>query len=88
MTRRALSAATSSSTSRNCSLPKNISLPTKKVGEPKAPRSTADWVFSISFVLTSASWERANSFFGVETGGGERAGATAGSSIFFGSAHM
>ena len=33
---------TISSTSRNCSLPKNISLPTKKVGEPNAPRSTAD----------------------------------------------
>src|SRR5207253_1190823 len=30
---------TISSTSRNCSLPKNISLPTKKVGEPNAPRS-------------------------------------------------
>jgi len=36
-------------------LPKNISLPTKKVGEPNAPRSTAAWVFSISFAFTSGN---------------------------------
>src|SRR5437764_11267264 len=36
--------ATISSTSRSCSLPKNISLPTKNVREPNPPPSTADWV--------------------------------------------
>ena len=58
---------TSSSTSRNCSLPKNISLPTKKVGEPKAPRSTAACVFKISFALTSLLRTR-KQFGGVEAG--------------------
>src|SRR6202790_5754707 len=41
-----------SSTSRSWSLPKNISLPTKNVGEPKLPRATASAVLSISFFLT------------------------------------
>src|SRR5882672_11186170 len=80
--------ATSSSTSRNCSLPKNISLPTKKVGEPKAPRSTAACVFSISFALTSGSCARANSFAASRPEAVNALIATSGSSIFFGSTHM
>src|SRR3954469_13212335 len=79
---------TSSSTSRSCSLPKNISLPTKKVGEPNAPRSTADWVFSISFALTSGSCARANSFAASRPEADKAFAATSGSSIFFGSTHM
>ena len=63
-----------SSTSRNCSLPKNISLPTKKVGEPNAPRSTADCVFSISFAFTSGSCARASSFARIEAGRAQRLG--------------
>src|SRR5439155_13500911 len=51
-----------SSTSRSCSLPKKISSPTKKVGEPNAPRSTAFWVVSSSRALTSGSCARASSF--------------------------
>src|ERR1700730_15593825 len=47
-----------SSTSRSWSLPKNISLPTKNVGEPKLPRATASAVLSISFFLTSSCWAR------------------------------
>src|SRR5712691_11570513 len=79
---------TSSSTSRSCSLPKNISLPTKKVGEPKAPRSTAACVFSISFALTSGFWARANSLAASRPEAANALIATSGSSIFFGSAHM
>src|SRR5208283_3759453 len=45
-----------SSTSRSRSLPKKISSPTKKVGEPKVPRSTERSVLSSSRALTSASW--------------------------------
>ena len=71
-----------SSTSRNCSLPKNISLPTKKVGEPNAPRSTAACVFSISLALTSGSCARANNFAGVETGRGQ------GLDRYFGVVHL
>src|SRR5258705_12154890 len=79
---------TSSSTSRNCSLPKNISLPTKKVGEPNAPRSTASWVFVISFAFTSGAWARANSFAASRPDAAKAFMATSGSSIFFGSPHM
>src|SRR5438046_1131143 len=80
--------ATISSTSRSCSLPKNISLPTKNVGEPNAPRSTADWVFSISLVFTSASCERASSLAASRPDEASALAATSGSSIFFGSTHM
>ena len=79
---------TISSTSRNCSLPKNISLPTKKVGEPKAPRSTAELVFSISLALTSASCARANSLAASRPDDVNAYIATSGSSIFLGSTHM
>src|SRR5258708_37794095 len=79
---------TSSSTSRSCSLPKNISLPTKKVGEPNAPRSTAACVFSISLALTSPSCARANSFAASSPDAAKAFSATSGSSIFFGSPHM
>src|SRR5258705_219900 len=79
---------TSSSTSRNCSFPKNISLPTKKVGEPNAPRSTAACVFSISFALTSGSCARANSLAASRPEPASALSATSGSSIFFGSTHM
>ena len=63
---------TISSTSRNCSLPKNISLPTKKVGEPNAPRSTADWRVLDQLRLDLGSCARANSFARVEAGCGQR----------------
>src|SRR6266403_288223 len=79
---------TSSSTSRNCSVPKNISLPTKKVGEPNAPRSTAACVFSISFALTSGSCARANSLAASRPEPASALSAPSGSSIFFGSTHM
>src|SRR5215469_7353982 len=44
-----------SSTSRSRSLPKKISSPTKKVGEPKVPRATDRSVLSSSRALTSES---------------------------------
>src|SRR3984893_3435237 len=47
-----------SSTSRSWSLPKNISLPTKNVGEPKLPRGTASAGVSVSFFLSSSCWAR------------------------------
>ena len=40
-------------------MPKNISVPTKKVGEPNAPRLTASVVKSISLFLTSSCCARA-----------------------------
>ena len=40
-------------------MPKKISSPTKKVGEPNEPRATALLVFSISFFLTSSCCARA-----------------------------
>ena len=77
-----------SSTSRSWSLPKNISFPTKKVGEPNAPRLTASVVRSINPFLTSSCCARAinrsismpeemNAFRKVSR-----------SSIFFGSSHI
>jgi hypothetical protein len=69
-------------------LPKNISLPTKNVGEPNAPRSTASCVFSISLAFTSASCERASSFAASRPDEASALAATSGSSIFFGSTHM
>ena len=60
--------AISSSTSRNRSLPKKISLPTKKVGPPNAPRATDSWVFFNSRSLTSGSAAPASREFGVEAG--------------------
>src|ERR1700728_1052043 len=69
-------------------LAKNISWPTKKVGEPNAPRSTADCVFSISFALTSGSCARANSLAASRPDAVRAFTATSGSSIFLGSAHM
>jgi hypothetical protein len=51
-----------SSTSRSRSLPKKISLPTKKVGEPKAPRATERSVLPSSRALIgqkrSVHWMR------------------------------
>src|SRR4051812_17205915 len=79
---------TISSTSRNCSLPKNISLPTKKVGEPNAPRATASSVFLISLPFTSGSPARVNSFCASRPEDASALAAISGSSIFFGSRHM
>ena len=56
--------------------------------EPKAPRSTAAWVFSISLAFTSASWARARSFAPSRPEEVSAVAATSGSSIFFGSRHM
>ena len=50
-----------SSTSRNRSFPKNISSPTKIVGEPKAPRLTAASVFCFSLCFTSGCTDRERS---------------------------
>ena len=68
----AFSAAISSSTSRRRSLPKNISSPTKKVGLPKAPRSTAASVLFISRCLTSWRLGGGDQRVGIEPGFGER----------------
>src|SRR5262249_40281247 len=51
----ALAASISSSTSPSRSLPKNISSPTKKVGEPKVPRATEPSVFLSSRSFTAGS---------------------------------
>src|SRR3954454_15866580 len=79
---------TISSTSRNCSFPKNISLPTKKVGEPNAPRATASSVFLINLPFTSGSPARVNSFCASRPEDAGALAAISGSSIFFGSRHM
>src|SRR5262249_27857035 len=60
-----------SSTSGSPSLPKNISLPTKKVGDPNAPRSTASCVSSIRRSLTSRCCAREQAVE-VDIGGDER----------------
>ena len=46
----------SSSTSRNRSLPKYNSVPTKKLGEPNTPRATASSTLAISCCFTSGCW--------------------------------
>jgi NAD(P)-dependent dehydrogenase (short-subunit alcohol dehydrogenase family) len=68
--------------------PKNISLPTKKVGEPNAPRSTADWVFSRSLAFTSPSCARVKSLAASRPDEFSAFAAISGSSIFFGSRHI
>src|SRR5207237_7135503 len=77
-----------SSTSRSWSLPKNISLPTKKVGEPNSPRATASLVLSISFFLTSSCCARAIRRSISMPDDAKALRKTSGSSIFFGASHM
>ena len=54
-------------------MPKNISLPTKKVGTPKTPRATAAAVLSASVCLTGSVWAAASRLARIEAGGVDRA---------------
>src|SRR5271156_3405232 len=76
------------STSRSRSLPKKISSPTKKVGEPNVPRSTERSVLASNRALTSASWTSSPKRSALKPDSSKAARKTAGSSSFFGSDHM
>src|SRR5208282_2442845 len=84
----ALVVSIASSTCPSRSLPKNISLPTKKVGMPNTPRATAAAVLSTSFCLTGSLCAAAMRLAESRPASSMARAKTAGSSSLRPSSHM